>query len=106
MWPQSFKLGRELTRLRPDAAVFCLRAVPVAMNALSRARSRRGVAMNSAGNRAGSERAMPIGVRTSAPRAAVYLRVSTGRQAEQGLSIPGQKAQTRAWATTGGLRRC
>jgi hypothetical protein len=40
--------------------------------------------------------------RTSAPRAAVYLRVSTGRQAEQDLSIPDQKAQTRTWATQRG----
>jgi hypothetical protein len=33
----------------------------------------------------------------SAPRAAIYLRVSTGRQAEQDLSIPDQRAQTKAW---------
>jgi DNA invertase Pin-like site-specific DNA recombinase len=39
---------------------------------------------------------------SSAPRAAVYLRVSTGRQAEQDLSIPDQKAQTRAWAAQRG----
>src|SRR5262245_9914143 len=38
----------------------------------------------------------------SAPRAAVYLRVSTGRQAEQDLSIPDQKAQTKAWCTARG----
>ena len=31
-------------------------------------------------------------------RAALYLRVSTGRQAEQDLSIPDQRAQTTAWA--------
>jgi site-specific DNA recombinase len=31
------------------------------------------------------------------PRAAIYLRVSTGRQAEHDLSIPDQKAQTEAW---------
>lgn len=30
-------------------------------------------------------------------RAALYLRVSTGRQAEQDLSIPDQKKQTQAW---------
>lgn len=33
----------------------------------------------------------------STPRAAIYLRVSTGRQAENDLSIPDQKAQTEAW---------
>ncbi len=33
----------------------------------------------------------------SALRAAIYLRVSTGRQAEHDLSIPDQKAQTVAW---------
>ena len=33
----------------------------------------------------------------SATRAAIYLRVSTGRQAEHDLSIPDQKAQTQAW---------
>ena len=35
-------------------------------------------------------------------KAALYLRVSTGRQAEQDLSIPDQKAQTRAWAAQRG----
>ncbi|MFZ1103368.1 MAG: recombinase family protein, partial [Hyphomicrobiaceae bacterium] len=33
----------------------------------------------------------------STPRAAVYLRVSTGRQAEHDLSIPDQRTQTQAW---------
>ena len=33
----------------------------------------------------------------SAFRAAIYLRVSTGRQADHDLSIPDQKAQTEAW---------
>jgi DNA invertase Pin-like site-specific DNA recombinase len=33
----------------------------------------------------------------SATRAAIYLRVSTGRQAEQDLSIREQRAQTKAW---------
>jgi DNA invertase Pin-like site-specific DNA recombinase len=33
----------------------------------------------------------------STPRAAVYLRVSTGRQAEHDLSIPDQRTQTHAW---------
>ena len=36
-------------------------------------------------------------VPASTPRAAIYLRVSTGRQAEHDLSIPDQKAQTQAW---------
>jgi DNA invertase Pin-like site-specific DNA recombinase len=39
---------------------------------------------------------------TSALRAAIYLRVSTGRQAEQDLSIPDQKAQTEAWVAQRG----
>ncbi len=34
--------------------------------------------------------------------AAIYLRVSTGRQAEQDLSIPDQRAQTKAWAARRG----
>jgi site-specific DNA recombinase len=54
------------------------------------------------GKRLGSGPATPIGPKSSAPRAAVYLRVSTGRQAEQDLSIPDQKAQTRAWAAQRG----
>ena len=33
----------------------------------------------------------------SAARTAIYLRVSTGRQAEHDLSIPDQRAQTEAW---------
>jgi DNA invertase Pin-like site-specific DNA recombinase len=45
---------------------------------------------------------MQIGAQASAPRAAIYLGVSTGRQAEQDLSIPDQKAQTRAWAAQRG----
>lgn len=35
-------------------------------------------------------------------RAALYLRVSTGRQAEHDLSIPDQRAQTAAWAMARG----
>ena len=38
----------------------------------------------------------------SAARAAIYLRVSTGRQAEHDLSIPDQKAQTEAWVAQRG----
>ncbi len=38
----------------------------------------------------------------TAARAAVYLRVSTGRQAENDLSIPDQKAQTEAWCKARG----
>lgn len=37
-----------------------------------------------------------------ATRAAIYLRVSTGRQAEQDLSIPDQKKQTTAWCEARG----
>lgn len=37
-----------------------------------------------------------------AMRAALYLRVSTGRQAEQDLSIPDQKKQTKAWCEARG----
>ena len=35
-------------------------------------------------------------------RVAIYLRVSTGRQAEQDLSIPDQRAQTKAWVAQRG----
>lgn len=38
----------------------------------------------------------------SAERAALYLRVSTGRQAEHDLSIPDQRAQTGAWVAQRG----
>ena len=38
----------------------------------------------------------------SAARTAIYLRVSTGRQAEHDLSIPDQKAQTEAWVAQRG----
>ena len=38
----------------------------------------------------------------SAPRVAVYLRVSTGRQAEHDLSIPDQKGQAQAWVAQRG----
>ena len=51
--------------------------------------------MNSPGKRPGSVPATPVDAQASAPRAAIYLRVSTGRQAEQDLSIPDLKAQTR-----------
>ena len=41
-------------------------------------------------------------VSASALRAAIYLRVSTGRQAEHDLSIPDQKAQTEVWVVQRG----
>lgn len=40
----------------------------------------------------------------STTRAAIYLRVSTGRQAEHDLSIPDQKAQTERWVAERGWR--
>jgi site-specific DNA recombinase len=43
-----------------------------------------------------------IGVATSVLRAAIYLRVSTGRQAEHDLSIPDQRAQTSGWIAARG----
>ncbi len=48
------------------------------------------------------ERAQANGGAASAARAATYLRVSTGRQAEHDLSIPDQKAQTQAWVAQRG----
>jgi site-specific DNA recombinase len=38
----------------------------------------------------------------SAPRAALYMRVSTGRQAEHDLSIPDQRAQLLSWCSRQG----
>ena len=38
----------------------------------------------------------------SARRAALYLRVSTGRQAEHDLSIPDQRTQLRSWCRSHG----
>ncbi|MEQ1716399.1 MAG: recombinase family protein, partial [Hyphomicrobium sp.] len=35
-------------------------------------------------------------------RAALYLRVSTGRQAEHDLSIPDQRSQTTSWVAARG----
>ena len=40
----------------------------------------------------------------TAPRAALYLRVSTGRQAEHDLSIPDQKAQASVWCKSRGFK--
>ena len=53
------------------------------------------MAMGTPGTRFGSSSA--AGAQASASRAAIYLRVSTGCQAEQDLSIPDQRAQTKAW---------
>jgi DNA invertase Pin-like site-specific DNA recombinase len=36
------------------------------------------------------------------PRAALYMRVSTGRQAEHDLSIPDQRKQLRGWCRANG----
>ena len=41
-------------------------------------------------------------VGTVPARAALYLRVSTGRQADQDLSIPDQRKQTKAWCEARG----
>ena len=43
-------------------------------------------------------------VTTAGLRAALYLRVSTGRQAEHDLSIPDQRSQTAMWAAARGLQ--
>lgn len=40
---------------------------------------------------------------TAFERAALYLRVSTGRQAEHDLSIPDQRRQIEAWAKARGF---
>src|SRR3954467_14549848 len=37
------------------------------------------------------------------PRAALYMRVSTGRQAEHDLSIPDQRRQLESWCRTHGF---
>ena len=39
----------------------------------------------------------------AAQRAALYMRVSTGRQAEHDLSIPDQRSQLRSWCRAKGL---
>jgi site-specific DNA recombinase len=41
-------------------------------------------------------------VRASEPRAALYMRVSTGRQAEHDLSIPDQRQQLQSWCRAHG----
>jgi site-specific DNA recombinase len=40
--------------------------------------------------------------RHAAPRAALYMRVSTGRQAEHDLSIPDQRRQLDSWCRAHG----
>ena len=40
----------------------------------------------------------------SPPRAALYMRVSTGRQAEHDLSIPDQRSQLRSWCSSKGYK--
>ncbi|MGB6286427.1 MAG: recombinase family protein, partial [Xanthobacteraceae bacterium] len=45
------------------------------------------------------EAEMPV----SSPRAALYLRVSTGRQAEHDVSIPDQRTQLIAWCRANGF---
>ena len=44
----------------------------------------------------------PAPAMTQVLRAALYLRVSTGRQAEHDLSIPDQRAQTIGWVAARG----
>src|SRR2546427_3141807 len=44
----------------------------------------------------------PAQASASAPRAALYMRVSTGRQAEHDLSIPDQRRQLESWCRTQG----
>ena len=39
----------------------------------------------------------------SSPRTALYLRVSTGRQAEHDVSIPDQRTQLNAWCRANGF---
>ncbi len=58
--------------------------------------------MTSLGARRGNTEPGSSAPPASALRAAIYLRVSTGRQAEHDLSIPDQKAQTEAWITQRG----
>jgi site-specific DNA recombinase len=58
--------------------------------------------MTSIGPQPGTVNTTRVGDAVFALRAAVYLRVSTGRQAEQELSIPDQKAQIRAWCALRG----
>ena len=45
---------------------------------------------------------VPAGDTAASMRAALYLRVSTGRQAEHDLSIPDQRTQTSAWVAARG----
>ena len=45
-----------------------------------------------------------IGEQHVAPRAALYMRVSTGRQAEHDLSIPDQRSQLNSWCRAMAVR--
>src|SRR3974377_1547449 len=44
----------------------------------------------------------PDAFSAAAPRTALYMRVSTGRQAEHDLSIPEQRSQLRSWCSSKG----
>jgi DNA invertase Pin-like site-specific DNA recombinase len=44
----------------------------------------------------------PDAFSAAAPRTALYMRVSTGRQAEHDLSIPDQRSQLRSWCSSRG----
>ena len=44
----------------------------------------------------------PDAFSAAAPRTALYMRVSTGRQAEHDLSIPDQRSQLRSWCSSKG----
>jgi DNA invertase Pin-like site-specific DNA recombinase len=58
--------------------------------------------MSTTGARRGLAQISNGAASASAARAAIYLRVSTGRQAEHDLSIPDQKAQTETWVAQRG----
>jgi DNA invertase Pin-like site-specific DNA recombinase len=60
--------------------------------------------MSTTGARRGLVQSSGGAASASAARAAIYLRVSTGRQAEHDLSIPDQRAQTQARAAQRGWR--
>jgi DNA invertase Pin-like site-specific DNA recombinase len=50
----------------------------------------------------GAQTDFRYGLKTDALRAALYLRVSTGRQAEYDLSIPDQRSQLKSWCRANG----
>jgi hypothetical protein len=75
---------------------------PLASDAGERLAIRPGVKKDAAKMNEGAQLPGSDEPRAARRRAALYLRVSTGRQAEHDLSIPDQRRQLRSWFRANG----